>query len=85
MPRKCKEQYIGETEKPLAVRFRQHRGYIRNREIEKSTGQHFNKPGHTMADMKITIFEKSHLKTHLEKSERAFSFSSKNSTRNTDA
>ena len=42
----------------MAVRFRQHRGYVRNREIEKSTGEHFNKPGHTMADMKITILEK---------------------------
>ena len=29
-----------------------------NREIEKSTGEHFNKPGHTMADMKMTILEK---------------------------
>ena len=55
---KCKEQYIGETEKSLSVRFRQHRGYVRNREIEKSTGEHFNKPGHTMADMKVTIPEK---------------------------
>ena len=55
---KCKEQYIGETEKTLSIRFRQHRGYVRNREIEKSTGEHFNKPGHTMADTKITIIEK---------------------------
>ena len=55
---KCKEQYIGETEKTLAVRFRQHRGYVRNKEVEKATGEHFNKPGHTMANMKITILEK---------------------------
>ena len=26
--------------------------------MEKSTGEHFNKPGHTMADMKVTILEK---------------------------
>ena len=55
---KRKEQCIGETEKTLSVRFRQHRGYVRNRKIEKSTGEHFNKPGHTMADMKMTILEK---------------------------
>ena len=30
----------------------------RHREIDKSTEEHFNKPGHTMADMKITILEK---------------------------
>ena len=26
--------------------------------LEQSTGEHFNKPGHTMADMKISILEK---------------------------
>ena len=26
--------------------------------MEKSTGEYFNKPGQTMADMKITILEK---------------------------
>ena len=55
---KCQEQYIGETEKTLSVRFRQHRGYVRNKEVEKSTGEHFNKPGHQMADMRITVLEK---------------------------
>ena len=53
---KCKEQYIGETEKTLSVRFRQHRGYVRNREIDKSTGEHFNKPGHTMALDRAAVF-----------------------------
>ena len=55
---KCKEQYIDETEKSLSVRFRQHRGYVRNKDIEKTTGEHFNKPGHQMADMRITILER---------------------------
>ena len=40
------------------MRFRQHRGYVRNKEVEKSTGEHFNKPGHQMADMRITVLEK---------------------------
>ena len=43
---KCQEQYIGEKEKTLSVRFRQHRGYVRNKEVEKSTwapnGRHEN-------------------------------------------
>ena len=55
---KCKDQYIGETEKTLAVRFGQHRGYVRNKKLDKSTGEHFNKPGHQIAHMKITILEK---------------------------
>ena len=55
---KCKEQYIGETEKTLALRTNQHRGYIRNNKVDKATGEHFNKPGHQLADMKISIVEK---------------------------
>ena len=48
---KCKEQYIGETEKTLAIRFGQHRGYVRNKDLQKATGAHFNKTGHQMVDM----------------------------------
>ena len=55
---KCQEQYIGETEKTLSIRFGQHRGYVRNKDMDKTTGEHFNRPGHKMADMKITIVEK---------------------------
>ena len=31
---------------------------MRNNKLEKATGAHFNLPGHSMADMKITIIEK---------------------------
>lgn len=55
---KCQEQYIGETEKTLAIRFSQHRGYVRNRDTQKATGEHYNKAGHKISDMKITILEK---------------------------
>ena len=55
---RCCEQYIGETSKTLAQRFSQHSGYVRNKELTKATGAHFNLPGHTIADMKITIVEK---------------------------
>ena len=55
---KCPEQYVGETEKTLAVRFAQHRGYARNKKLDKATGHHFNLPGHSMANMKVTVLEK---------------------------
>ena len=55
---KCREQYIGETEKTLSQRFAQHRGYVRNKDLDKATGSHFNQPGHQMSDMKVTILEK---------------------------
>ena len=51
---KCEEQYVGETEKTLAVRFSQHRGYARNGKLDKATGHHFNLPGHSLANMKVT-------------------------------
>ena len=54
----CNMQYIGETGNTLAKRFGQHKGYVRNRQLEQATGFHFNQRGHNMADMKVTILEK---------------------------
>ena len=50
---KCSMQYVGESQATLNQRFLQHRGYVRNKELDKVTGEHFNKPGHDMSDMKI--------------------------------
>ena len=55
---KCKEQYIGETEKTLSIRFSQHRGYVNCHKVEKATGEHFNQPGHKLNNMNVTILEK---------------------------
>ena len=63
---KCDKQYIGETEKPAAFRFSQHRGYVNNFQQHKeagkrieATGEHFNLPGHSgVKDMKFQIIEK---------------------------
>ena len=55
---KCGEQYIGETLAELRQRFLQHRGYVRNKDCKKVTGQHFNLPGHKISDMKICVLEK---------------------------
>ena len=57
---KCGEQYVGQTEKTLSLRFGQHRGYVRNRKLDKATGHHFNLPGHSHSDMKVQVVEKVH-------------------------
>ena len=57
---RCTQQYIGQTSKSLRDRFQQHCGYVdRNRE---ATGTHFNLPGHSKSDMKVTVIEKIHTK-----------------------
>ena len=54
----CNLQYIGETGNSLATRFGQHKGYVRNRMMEKATGSHFNLKGHCISDMQVVILEK---------------------------
>ena len=54
----CKERYIGETEHTLGTRFLQHKGHVNNKQTKRATGYHNNLPGHTVADMKVTILEK---------------------------
>ena len=53
---RCKERYIGESERSLFNRISEHISYIRtNRE---ATGKNFNEPGHSLSDMKVSIIEK---------------------------
>ena len=54
----CKSRYIGETERNLHDRVCEHIGYIRTKKTDKSTGNHFNLPGHSLANMTVTIVEK---------------------------
>ena len=56
----CKAQYIGESEKSLATRFGQHKGYVRNKKFDQATGAHFNQRGHCITDMQVMIIEKIH-------------------------
>ena len=51
-------QYIWETDRTLQSRFLEHRGYVANQHLAKATGHHFNLPGHSIADMEVTILEK---------------------------
>jgi hypothetical protein len=52
----CKQQYIGMTA-DFRDRIYQHLGYVRNNIKTRTTGAHFNLPGHGMKNMKFTILE----------------------------
>ena len=54
----CNQRYIGYTQQEYQERIYQHIGYVRNKQIQKATGEHFNSPGHGMHNMKFTILEK---------------------------
>ena len=55
---KCFQRYIGETERMFKDRIYEHLGYVRNCDMDKITGEHFNKSGHKISDMKFSILEK---------------------------
>ena len=52
----CKQVYLGETKRQLKSRLADHRGYVGNKDTT-ATGQHFNSPGHSIADLSITAIE----------------------------
>ena len=56
--KKCGKRYVGETGRMLKARMSDHRGYISNQVVAISTGDHFNLPGHSLADLNITILER---------------------------
>ena len=51
---------MGESNRTLQSRFSEHLGYVKNKKLHKTTGEHFNNKGHTISDMEITIIEKVH-------------------------
>ena len=53
----CKKVYIGETKRMLRFRLADHRGYISRGDKEKATCDHFNLPGHSLADLRVTVLE----------------------------
>ena len=67
---KCDKQYIGETNKTINQRFRQHKGYVNNRKLNKATGAHFNLLGHSVSDMRITMVEKIYNQDNFFRKER---------------
>ena len=57
----CRLQYLGKTDGQLTKRFGKHRRDVEKKE-DCSIGRHFNLPGHSVSDMRITIVEKVHNK-----------------------
>ena len=51
-------QYIGKTERTLCERIREHLGYVRNKQIHQTTGDHFNQPGHRLHHLKVAVLER---------------------------
>ena len=66
--KKCKDQYIGQTQFTLEKRFKEHLGYVANN--TQATGTHFNLPGHNSSHMTISVLEKVHQKTKLHREQR---------------
>ena len=66
----CQKVYIGETKRILKFRLDEHRGYILNCHLNKATGDHFNQPGHSLADLTVTALEKSKRNNSLYRKER---------------
>ena len=53
----CKQIYIGQTQRQLKERFGEHKTSVRTKQ-NNSVGQHFNGPGHSLANMNILAIEK---------------------------
>ena len=67
---KCKMHYIGESERNLRDRISEHKTYIRTNKLNQPTGEHFNRPGHSLANLKITILEQMKTDSTLYRKER---------------
>ena len=53
----CKQVCLGETKRLLNSRLAEHYGYVENKDYTASSGQHFSSPGHSLADLRITVIE----------------------------
>ena len=53
---KC--EYIGMTTRPFRKRFAEHRDYPKRDILTEPSGEHFSKPGHSVANMKGQVLEK---------------------------
>ena len=59
--RKCKKQYVGETENPLHLRVNGHRSDYHRRLSDKPVAEHFHSTGHSFDDMTIMVIEQIHV------------------------
>ena len=55
--KKCGKKYVGTSGRQMKHRLADHRRYIFNQVVSRTTGAHFNLPGHSLADLSIIILE----------------------------
>ena len=67
---RCNKVYIGESKRMLWARIADHRGYVSRGEIDKATGAHFTQPGHSLADLRVTVLENTRGKNTKYRKER---------------
>ena len=72
---------MGETFRSLQERFSEHLGYVKNKHLNKVTGEHFNLKGHNHSDMKIAIMEKLHSNSDQYRKQREKMFITKFNTK----
>ena len=65
----------------LQERFSEHLGYVKNKQLNKATGEHFNSKGHNQSDMKICILEKVHSNSDQVRKQREKNFITKFNTK----
>ena len=61
-------RYVGETERKARERISEHRAYRNEKRF--ATGEHFNQPGHSLANMTFTVLEAVKKKDPLYRKER---------------
>ena len=58
--KRCKKQYVGETENALHIRMNGHRSDIKHQRLEKPVAKHFNSKDHSLEDVSIFVIEQIH-------------------------
>ena len=69
MKEDCNMKYVGETRRSMKFRLAEHRGYVNNN-VDTPTGEHFNLPGHSLSDLRVSILEKVRSKDDMYRKER---------------
>ncbi|XP_065436529.1 zinc finger protein 577-like [Chrysemys picta bellii] len=74
--------YIGQTGQSLRKRINGHKSDIRNGNIHKPVSEHFNLPGHSITDLKVTIIEQKNFRNRLQRETAELKFICKFNTIN---
>ena len=64
----------------LKARLSDHRGYINIKVVNLTTGDHFNQPGHSLANLKVSILEQVRIEDDSYRREREKYFINKFNT-----